>query len=75
MPAVTPKLKINSVRHHGGEFLDIILVGMTFDDAVSQARKFQEKTNAVFLHAFDNIRVIEGQGGLAAEILEEWTSP
>lgn len=35
MPAVTPKLKINSVRHHGGEFLDIILVGMTFDDAVS----------------------------------------
>lgn len=35
MPAVTPKLKINSVRHYGGEFLDIILVGMTFDDAVS----------------------------------------
>lgn len=75
MPAVTPKLKINSVRHHGGEFLDIILVGMTFDDAVFEARKFQEKTNAVFLHAFDNIRVIEGQGGLAAEILEEWSSP
>lgn len=75
MPAVTPKLKINSVRHHGGEFLDLILIGTTFDDAVSEARKFQEKTNAVFLHAFDNIRVIEGQGGLAAEILEEWTSP
>jgi len=28
----------------------------------------------VFLHAFDNIHVIEGQGGLAAELLEEWTS-
>jgi threonine dehydratase len=74
MPATTPKLKLNSVRHHGGEFLDIIMVGTTFDDAVAEARKFQEQTNAVFIHAFDNVNVIEGQGGLAAEILEEWTS-
>jgi threonine dehydratase len=58
MPATTPKLKINSVRHHGGETLDIVLVGTSFDDAVAEARKFQEKTNAVFLHAFDNINVI-----------------
>jgi threonine dehydratase len=42
---------------------------------VTEARKFQEKTNAVFLHAFDNLHVIEGQGGLAAEILEEWSLP
>jgi threonine dehydratase len=69
MPATTPKLKLNSVRHHGGEFLEIIMVGTTFDDAVSEARKYQEQTNAVFIHAFDNISVIEGQGGLAAEIL------
>lgn len=72
MPATTPKLKTNSVRHHGGEWLEIVLTGTTFDDAVAEARKYQEKTNAVFIHAFDNINVIEGQGGLAAEILEEW---
>jgi len=35
MPSVTPKLKINSVRHHGGEWLEIVLTGLTFDDAVS----------------------------------------
>lgn len=35
MPATTPKLKINSVRHHGGEALDIVLVGTSFDDAVA----------------------------------------
>ncbi len=69
MPATTPALKTNSVRFHGGEWLEIVLTGTTFDDAVSEARKYQEKTNAVFIHAFDNIRVIEGQGGLAAEIL------
>lgn len=41
MPEVTPKLKINSVKHHGGDWLDIVLVGLTFDDAVSEAFKFQ----------------------------------
>jgi len=41
MPATTPKLKLNSVRHHGGEWLDIVMTGTTFDDAVAEARKFQ----------------------------------
>jgi threonine dehydratase len=50
-------------------------VGTTFDDAVSAAMKFRDETNSVFIHAFDNIKVIEGQGGVAAEILEEWNSP
>ena len=72
MPSITPKLKIKSVQRFGGEWLDIILTGTTFDDAVAEARKFQEKNNAVFIHAFDNLKVIQGQGGLAAEILEDW---
>jgi threonine dehydratase len=74
MPATTPKLKINLVRHHGGEWLSIVLTGTTFDDAVTEARKFEQINNSVFIHAFDNIHVIEGQGGLAAEILEDWKS-
>lgn len=65
MPAITPKLKINSARRFGGEWLDIVLTGISFDDAVSEAKKFQEKTNAIFIHAFDNPYVIEGQGGVA----------
>jgi threonine dehydratase len=50
------------------------LVGTTFDDAVSAAMKFRDEYNSVFIHAFDNIKVIEGQGGVAAELLEEWNS-
>jgi threonine dehydratase len=69
MPAITPKLKIKSVQRFGGEWLDIILIGNNFDDAVAEARKFEKSYNAVFIHAFDNLKVIEGQGGLAAEIL------
>jgi len=45
------------------------LTGTTFDEAVAAGKKFSEETNAVFIHAFDNLNVIEGQGGLAAEIL------
>lgn len=66
MPSITPKLKIKSVQRFGGEWLEIILTGTTFDDAVTEARKFQDQHNAVFIHAFDNRKVIEGQGGLAA---------
>lgn len=47
---------------------------MTFDDAVAAANDFKEKTNAVFIHAFDNLKVIEGQGGVACEILEDWNT-
>lgn len=40
MPSITPKLKINSVKHHGGDYLNIRLTGVTFDDAVAEAKKF-----------------------------------
>lgn len=49
--------------------MDIRLVGVTFDDAVGAANEFRDKTSAVFIHAFDNLTVIEGQGGVACEIL------
>lgn len=70
MPATTPKIKINAVKRFGGEWLQIELVGTTFDDAVAAGQQFMQETNSVFIHAFNNIHVVEGQGGLAAEILE-----
>ena len=42
MPSITPKLKVKSVRYHGGEYVDIQLTGTTFDDAVKQANLFQK---------------------------------
>ena len=58
MPCITPKLKINSVKHFGGDWLELVLTGVTFDDAVQEANKFKERTDAVFIHAFDNLNVI-----------------
>lgn len=65
MPEKTPHIKINSVRNFGKEYVDIVLVGNTFDEALANAKEFQEKNGAVFVHAFDNMDVIIGQGGLA----------
>lgn len=42
MPSITPKLKINNAKRFGGEWLDIVLTGVNFDDAVSEARKFEK---------------------------------
>ena len=71
MPAITPKQKINQVKMFGGDNIEIVLTGDTFDDCQSQAIEFAEENNKVFIPPFDHLKVIEGQGTLAKEILDE----
>ncbi len=71
MPLPTPKQKVNQVTFFGKEWVDIILVGDTFDDAYEEANKFCKSRNMVFIHPFDDEKVIEGQGTVALEILEQ----
>lgn len=71
MPSITPKQKINQVRMFGGDNIEIILVGDTFDECQQHALKFAEESKKTFIPPFDNIRVIEGQGTVGKEILDE----
>ena len=71
MPAITPKQKINQVKMFGNGFVEIVLVGDTFDDCQAHALAFTKENNMVFIPPFDHIKVIEGQGTVAKEILEE----
>jgi threonine dehydratase len=71
MPAITPKQKINQVKMFGGENIEIVLVGDTFDDCQAQALGFVSENNMVFIPPFDHYKIIEGQGTVAKEILEE----
>lgn len=73
MPAITPKQKINQVKMFGGENIEIVLIGDTFDECQSHALEFTVKNNMVFIPPFDHIKVIEGQGTVAKEILDEVT--
>ena len=71
MPAITPKQKINQVKMFGGNNIEIVLVGDTFDDCQAHALEFTKQNNSVFIPPFDHEKVIEGQGTVAKEILEE----
>jgi threonine dehydratase len=71
MPSITPKQKINQVKMFGGDNIEIVLIGDTFDDCQQHALQFASDSNRVFIPPFDHPRVIEGQGTVAKEILDE----
>lgn len=71
MPAITPKQKINQVKMFGGENIGIVLTGDTFDQCQTHAQEFAEANNMVFIPPFDHVKVIEGQGTVGKEILDE----
>ncbi len=68
MPRPTPRVKQNAVRLHGGDFVQIVLSGDSYDEAVLGARADEQRTGAVFVHAYDDLHVMAGQGTLADEI-------
>lgn len=71
MPAITPKQKINQVRMFGGNNIEIVLTGDTFDECQTHALEFTRENNMVFIPPFDHPKVIEGQGTVGKEILDE----
>ncbi len=71
MPEVSPRQKINKVKFFGGSFVEVRLVGATFDEANSQAKEFCEMHDMVFVHPFDDERTILGQGTVGVEIFDE----
>lgn len=75
MPATTPKQKIKQIEVFGKGHIEIILGGDTFDDANKTAMDYAKTTNKVFVHPFDDEKVIAGQGTVGIEILETWQEP
>ncbi|MDP3313334.1 threonine ammonia-lyase IlvA [Lutibacter sp.] len=75
MPVTTPHQKIDQVRMFGGSFVDIKLFGDSFDDSQKAAVEFCEKTKTTFVHPFDDLEVIAGQGTVGLEILNDSENP
>ena len=71
MPTTTPKQKVDQVKMFGREFVEVILTGDTFDAANAEALKYCKKTGKTFIPPFDDKKVIEGQGTMGIEILQE----
>ncbi|MGE9266878.1 MAG: pyridoxal-phosphate dependent enzyme [Verrucomicrobiales bacterium] len=75
MPKATPEVKRAEVARHGGEAVEIRLTGDTYDAAGAAAKAFCEDSGGVFLHPFDDLRVMGGQGTLAAEVVMTGKGP
>jgi threonine dehydratase len=71
MPAITPKQKINQVKMFGNGLVEIVLIGDTFDDCQKHALEFCTNSNMTFIPPFDHPRIIEGQGTVGREIVDE----
>ncbi|MBB3698534.1 threonine ammonia-lyase [Flammeovirga yaeyamensis] len=71
MPAPTPNQKVSQVRMWGKDKVEVVLVGDTFDDAYAAAMERCDQEGRVFIHPFDDPKVIEGQGTVGLEILED----
>ncbi len=71
MPVITPRQKVNQTRMFGEDNVIIKLVGDTFDDCAIAAKKYTAEHGMTFIPPFDDYKIIEGQGTLAAEILED----
>lgn len=72
MPVTTPKQKISQVKMFGKDMVEVRLEGDTFDDSYSKAIEFCNQQKMVFIHPFDNMDTIAGQGTVGLEILEDF---
>lgn len=75
MPLPTPGQKLEQVRMFGGNDIDIVLYGDTFDEAKDAAVKFCKENQGIFIHPFDDQDIIDGQATAALEILEQSDDP
>ncbi|MEM6884260.1 MAG: pyridoxal-phosphate dependent enzyme, partial [Verrucomicrobiota bacterium] len=75
MPRSTPGVKQEAVLRLGGSWVAIELSGDSYDEAVSAARSYQQDTGAVYVHAYDDLQVIAGQGTLADEVVLSGKGP
>lgn len=68
MPATTPILKVEATRAYGAE---VVLYGDSFDDAYAKSLELQKKKGYVYIHPFNDQKVLAGQGTTALEIIDE----
>jgi threonine dehydratase len=71
MPVISPNQKISQTNMFGDNFIEVKLVGDTFDDCAIAAKKYTEENGMTFIPPFDDYKIIEGQATVGVEILEE----
>ncbi len=75
MPVSTPQMKQLAVRKHGGDQVYIRLIGDSYDEASAAAHGHADENGLTYIHAYDDLTVMAGQGTLADEIIMSGKGP
>jgi threonine dehydratase len=71
VPAKTPRQKRDRISYHGGEFIELIVGGASYDEAAAAALDDVARTGATLVPPYDDPRTMAGQGTIAVEILDQ----
>src|SRR5690625_2928905 len=71
VPHSTPRQKLERIAAIGGDYVDLIASGNTYDEAYAQAASYAKETGAIGVHPFDDPRTIAGQGSVAREVHDQ----
>ena len=67
MPATTPNVKVRQTKSHGAE---VVLIGETLEAAAAAAREIAAERGLVFIHPYDDPKIVAGQGTVGLEMIE-----
>ncbi len=68
MPLATPQIKVAATRGFGA---DVVLHGSNYDEACEEALRRRLEEGRTFIHPFDDAEIINGQGTIGLELLEQ----
>ncbi len=75
MPLSAPKMKQDAVKKHGGDFVEVVLTGDSYNEASDAALEYVAKKKYPYIHPYDDIYTIAGQGTIADEIVLSGKGP
>ena len=71
MPVITPQQKLQQTKMFGEDFVEIKLIGDTFDECSVAAQQYTREHDMIFIPPFEDLRIIEGQATVGVEISED----
>jgi threonine dehydratase len=75
MPLAAPMMKQKAVQNHGGDHVELILTGDTYNEAGDAAKQYVKNTGYTYIHPFDDLYTMAGQAMIADEVIKESENP
>jgi threonine dehydratase len=75
VPRTTPRQKRERITALGGDAVELVVDGDSYDDAAAAAAEHAARTGATMVPAFDDLRTVAGQGTVGVEILDQLGAP